>query len=77
MGVAIRFLLHFLLIKRNYFIFDLSNFSIDADQNAAFPLLMQVSYTKIRNYPDDFIFFNEICNFDTTILATFMTILCF
>ena len=76
------FLLHFLLIKRNYFIFDLLNFSVDADQNATFPLLTylrltQFCYTEIGNFPDDVISFNEIHNFDTLIWATFMMILCF
>ena len=32
------FLLHFLLIKRNYFIFNLCNFLFDTDQSATFPL---------------------------------------
>ena len=38
MRVTIMFLLHFLLIKKNYFIFDFCNFSVDADQNT-FPVM--------------------------------------
>ena len=73
MRVTIMLLLHFLLIKRYDFIFDLHNFSVDTDQNATFPLLTflrltQFPYTKIGNFPDDFIPFNEICNFDTPVL---------
>ena len=37
--VTIMFLFYFLLIKRNYVIFDLHNFLVDADQNATFSLL--------------------------------------
>ena len=38
MNVLLMFLLHFLLIKRNYFIFNLCNFLFDTDQSATFPL---------------------------------------
>ena len=43
-------------MKRNYVIFDFSNFQSDADQNAEFSLLrlMHFSYTKIGNFPDNF-----------------------
>ena len=58
------------------------NFLFDTDQNSTFSLLsyvrlMQFSYTKTGNFPDDFISLNEIRNTDTLRLATFMTILCF
>ena len=57
-------------------------FIFNKDQNATFSLLTylrltQFSYTEKGNFPDDFIPLNEIRNFDTLILATFMTILCF
>ena len=70
MRVTIMFLLHSLLIKRNYVIFDLRNFLFDAAQNAPFCLviylrLMQFSYIDIGNFPHDFIPLNEIRNFDT------------
>ena len=57
MSVTIMFLLHFLLIKRNYYIFDFGNFQFDTDQNATFPLLTylrptQFSYTERGNFPD-------------------------
>ena len=79
MRVTIMFVLHFSLIKINNVIFDFSNFSVDADQNATFSLLiylrlMQFSYSKIGNFPDDFIPLNKLHNFDTSILATFMII---
>ena len=82
MRVTKMFLLHYFLIKKNYFIYDLSNFLVDTYQNAIFPLLaylrlMQFSYTEIGNFLDDFICFNEICNFDTPRLAILMTVLCF
>ena len=53
---------------------------VDADQNAALPLLTylrltQFSHTEMGNIPDDFISFNEIRNFGTLILADFMKIL--
>ena len=78
MRVTVMFLLHFLLIKRNYFIFYLCNFLVDTDQNATFPLLnyiilMQFSNNEIGNFPDNFISFNKLSSFDTLILATFMT----
>ena len=47
MSVTIMFLLHFLLIKRNYYIFDFGNFQFDTDQNATFPLL---TYLKITDF---------------------------
>ena len=66
-------------VKRNYFIFDLRNFSFDTDQNATFLALTylklaQFSYTDLGNFPDDFIPLNKLHNFDTSILATFMII---
>ena len=78
MRVTVMFLLHFLLIKRNYFIFYLCNFLVDTDQNATFPLLnyiilMQFSNNEIGNFPDNFKSFNKLSSFDTLILATFMT----
>ena len=82
MSMTIMLLIHFLLIKRNYFIFDFHNSLFDTYQNATFPLLtylrlLQFSHTEIGNFPDKFMSFNEICIFDTPILATFMMILCF
>ena len=82
MRVTIMFLLHFLLIKRNYRAFYLPNFLFDADQNAPCSLVtylrfMQFSYTEIGNFPEDFIPLNEMSNFDTPRWATFMKILCF
>ena len=84
MSVTIMFSSNFLLIKRNYFIFYLCNFSfdIDTDQNAIFPILIyfrltQFSYTEIGNFLEDFKSVNKIPNFDTQILAIFMMILCF
>ena len=77
MKVTLVLVLHFLFLKRNYFIFNLHNFLVDADQNTTFPLLTlltQFSYTETGNFPDDFIFFSEICNFNTPRQATFITI---
>ena len=69
------FLLHFVLIRRKYFILDSNNFLVDTDQNATFLLtglrLMQFSYTKIGNFPDDFISFNKMHNFDTVLFGNF------
>ena len=75
MRETILFLLHYVL-------FNLHNILVDADKNAIFSLLTylrltQFSYTKISNFPDNFIPLHEICNFDTPILATFMTIFMF
>ena len=82
MRVTIMFLVHFLLIKRNYVIFDVGNFLVDLDQNTIFSLLtclrlLQFSYMKIGNFPDDFVSLNEINCFDTLRLAIFMIILSF
>ena len=54
----------FLVIKRNYLIFDFRNFLFDADQNARFSVLTylrltQFSYTEIESFPDDFMFLNK------------------
>ena len=64
------FSLHFLKIKRYNVIFDLSNFSINIDQNGTFSLLtyvrlMQFSCTEIGNFTDDFMSLNKIHNFNT------------
>ena len=69
-------------MKKNYIIFDLRKFLVDADHNATFPILTylrltQFSHTEMDNFSDDFISLNQILNFDTLKLATFMTILCF
>ena len=45
MRVTITSLLHFLLIKINYVIFDLRNFLFDADQNGPFSLLTYLRHT--------------------------------
>ena len=78
--VAIMVLLHFYRDKLRHF--RLCNFLFDAGQHARFSLLTylrltQFSHARIGNFPDDFIPWNKICNFDTPRLATFMTILCF
>ena len=57
MKVTVMFSIPFLLVKRNYIIFDLRNFLFDADQNAQFSLLTylrlrQFSYTEIGNFPE-------------------------
>ena len=69
---VIMFLLHILMLRRDYIIFNLCNILFDADQNAQFSLLtylrlMQFSYTKIGNFPDDFMFLNEWLHFYTEI----------
>ena len=68
MRVIIMFLVHFFILMRDYIIFNLCNVLFDADQNAQFSLLtylrlMQFSYTKIGNFPDDFMFLNEWLHF--------------
>lgn len=80
--VTIMLLLRFLLLKRNYIIFNERNVLVDADQNATFSLLTylklaQFSYTVIGNFPDDFVPLHKIRHFDRLILATFMTIFMF
>ena len=76
------FIFIFLIIKRNYIIFDLRNFLFDADQNAPFPILTflrltHFSYIEIGNFSDDFMYLNETSNFHTPREATCRTILCF
>ena len=58
----------FFVIKKSYVIFDWWNFLFEADQSAQFSLrtclrLTQFSYTKIGNFPDDFLSLNEVHNF--------------
>ena len=79
MKVTLVLVLHFLFLKRNYFIFNLHNFLVDADQNTTFPLLTlltQFSYTETGNFSDD-MSLNKTRNFETPRLAIFMTILSF
>ena len=59
MRVTIMVLLFFWLIKRNYIIFDISNFLFDANQNATFSLLTH----------------QDLSNFLALRYATFLTIL--
>ena len=55
MRVTIMFLLHFLLIKDNYVVFDLAIFWLTQIKVQHFlSLLKQYSYTEISNFPDDF-----------------------
>ena len=70
------FSLHFLLLKRNCFIFNLRKFLFDTDQNATFPLLTFLRLTQF-SYTEMGISFNKIRNFDTLILATFILIIYF
>ena len=82
MRVTIMFILHFLLLRESYAIFDLHNFVVDADQNATFSFLTylrltQFSYTEIGNFSDNFISLKEKRNFDTLRFATFITIFMF
>ena len=83
MRMTIMFFLMTLLIRRNYIIFNVCNFLVDADQNATFSLLTysrltqfsctksgnftQFLYTEIGNVHDNFMFFIEWRYFYTKI----------
>ena len=74
------FFITLFVIKEKLLNFQLAQFFVDTDQIATFPLLTylkltQISYSEIRNFPDDFISFNEKRSSETLRKATFMTIM--
>ena len=74
--MAIMFLLHFFFKEINSYNvnFDLHNFLFNIGQIVQFSL-SEFSCTEIGNFPDRYMYLNQVCNFYTPRYATFQTVL--